>query len=84
MNQSAMTASAPTLGLRRAFDWWLAQVKHVLPQTIFFFVGFNLILWTKDLILREHDILFSGFVMATLAALLLFKTAGVLHHQRAY
>ena len=73
MNQSAMAASAPTLGLRRAFDWWLAQVKHVLPPTIFFFVGFNLILWTKDLILREHDIEFSGFVVATLAALLVGK-----------
>ena len=73
MNQSAMAASAPTLGLRRAFDWWLAQVRHVLPPTIFFFVGFNLILWTKHLILREHDIEFSGFVVATLAALLVGK-----------
>jgi hypothetical protein len=68
-----MAASAPTLGLRRAFDWWLAQVRHVLPPTIFFFVGFNLILWTKHLILREHDIEFSGFVVATLAALLVGK-----------
>jgi hypothetical protein len=48
-------------------------VKHVLPPTIFFFVGFNLILWTKDLILREHNIEFSGFVVATLAALLVGK-----------
>src|SRR6516165_9367811 len=73
MNQPAIAVSAPTLGLRRAFDWWLAQVKHVLPPTIFFFVGFNLILWTKHLILREHDIEFSGFVVATLAALLVGK-----------
>jgi hypothetical protein len=28
--------------LRRAFEWWLAQVKHMLPPTFFFFVGFNL------------------------------------------
>jgi hypothetical protein len=21
---------------RRAFDWWLVQVKHALPPTIFF------------------------------------------------
>ena len=73
MNQSAVAASAPMLGLRRPFDWWLAQVKHVLPPTIFFFVGFNLILWTKHLILREHNIEFSGFVVATLAALLVGK-----------
>ena len=73
MSQSAVATSAPTLSLRRVFDWWLAQVKHVLPPTIFFFVGFNLILWTKHLILREHDIEFSGFVVATLAALLVGK-----------
>ena len=73
MNQPAIAVSAPTLGLRQALDWWLAQVKHVLPTTIFFFVGFNLILWTKHLILREHNIEFSGFVVATLAALLVGK-----------
>ena len=73
MSQSAVATSAPTLNLRRVFDWWLAQVKHVLPPTIFFFVGFNLILWTKHLILREHNIEFSGFVVATLAALLVGK-----------
>jgi hypothetical protein len=49
MSQSAIAASASTSFLRWAFDWWLAQVKHALPPTIFFFVGFNLILWTKRL-----------------------------------
>ena len=39
MNQPAIVASAPTPGLRRAFDWWLAQVKHVLPPTTFFEIG---------------------------------------------
>lgn len=73
MNQPASAASMPMLSLRQAFDWWLTQVRHVLPPTIFFFVGFNLILWTKHLILREHDIDFSGFVIATLAALLVGK-----------
>src|SRR5215475_5035155 len=73
MTQPAMAASARATFVHRAFDWWLAQVKHVLPPTIFFFVGFNLILWTKHLILREHDIEFSGFVVATLAALLVGK-----------
>ncbi len=33
----------------------------MLPPTIFFFVGFNLILWTKRLILEEHGVEFSGF-----------------------
>jgi hypothetical protein len=59
--------------LRHAFQWWLAQLKHVLPPTVFFFVGFNLILWTKRLILEEHGVEFSGFLTATLAALLVGK-----------
>ena len=73
MSQPALAASAPAPFLRRAFDWWLAQVKHALPPTIFFFVGFNLILWTKRLILEEHGVEFSGFLTATLAALLVGK-----------
>ena len=58
---------------RRALDWWLEQVLHMLPAVIFFFVGFNLILWTKLLILEEQGIEYSGFVAATLAALLVGK-----------
>jgi hypothetical protein len=73
MSQPAIAASASTPFLPRAFDWWLAQVKHALPPTIFFFVGFNLILWTKHLILEEHGIEFSGLFTATLAALLVGK-----------
>ena len=73
MNQPALATSAPAPFLRRAFDWWIAQVKHALPPTIFFFVGFNLILWTKRLILEEHGVEFGGFLTATLAALLVGK-----------
>src|SRR5258705_968026 len=73
MSQPAIAASTPTPLLRRAVTWWLAQVKHALPPTIFFFVGFNLILWTKRLILEEHGVEFSGFFTATLAALLVGK-----------
>jgi hypothetical protein len=73
MSQPAIAASASTSFLRRAFDWWLAQVKHALPPTIFFFVGFNLIIWTKRLILEEHGIDYTGFFTATVAALLVGK-----------
>src|SRR5258706_11153892 len=31
MSQPALAASAPAPFLRRAFDWWIAQVKHALP-----------------------------------------------------
>ena len=70
MSQRAIAASTPTTPLQRVVTWWLAQVKHALPPTIFFFVGFNLILWTKRLILQEHGIEFSGFFTAIVAALL--------------
>jgi hypothetical protein len=72
-NQPAIVASARATFVHRAVYWWFAQVKHVVPPTIFFFVGFNLILWTKHLILREYGIDFSGLVTATLAALLVGK-----------
>jgi hypothetical protein len=73
MSQPAFAASRPTPLLRRAVFWWLAQVKHALPPTIFFFVGFNLILWTKRLILQEQGVEFSGFFTAIVAALLVGK-----------
>ena len=72
MSQPAI-ASARTPALRRVVTWWLAQVKHALPPTIFFFVGFNLILWTKRLILQEQGVEFSGFFTAIVAALLVGK-----------
>jgi hypothetical protein len=36
-------------------------VKHVLPPTIFFFFGFNLILFTRWMTLEEHGIPFTNF-----------------------
>lgn len=73
MNHFAVNVYAPMSKPRHLFVWWVAQIKHVLPPTIFFFVGFNLILWTKQLILKEHGIEFSGFLTATFAALLVGK-----------
>ena len=73
MSQPSIATSTPTPPLRRAVTWWLAQVKHALPPTIFFFIGFNLILLTKRLILQEHGVEFSGFFTATVAALLVGK-----------
>ena len=73
MSQPAFAPPAQTPFLRRAFDWWLEQVKHALPPTIFFFLGFNLISWTKRLILEEQGVKFTGFFAATVAALLVGK-----------
>ena len=72
------TACAPIW--LRAFRWWLAQVRHTLPAVIFFFIGFNLILWTQQMVLLQHGIPFSGFLAATVAALLIGKAVLVTDH----
>jgi hypothetical protein len=45
----------------------------MLPPTIFFFIGFNLILFTKRLILDDYLIQFTGFFIATVSALIVGK-----------
>ena len=77
-----VSSAAPAPLWRRAFDWWLAQVKHVLPPTIFFLVGFNLILFTRWMTLQEHGIPFTNFFAASLAALLVGKAVLVVDNLR--
>ena len=87
MSSVSAAAEAPAPLWRRAFDWWLVQVKHVLPPTVFFFFGFNLILITRWLTLREHGIPFTNFFTATLLALLVGKAVLVvdnLHFMRRF
>ena len=51
----------------------LRELREVLPPTIFFFFGFNLILFTKRLILADYLIQFTGFAIATVSALIVGK-----------
>ena len=80
MSQPVIATSAPMPFPRRAFHWCLAEVRHALPPTIFFFIGFNLILWTKRMILEAHGIDYRGFFTATVAALLVGKAVLVTDH----
>ena len=73
MSKPAIAPSPQTPLLWRATTWWFAQMQRALPPTIFFFVGFNLILWTKRLILEEHGVEYRGFFTALFAALLVGK-----------
>lgn len=50
------------------------EFAKLVPPTLFFFVGFNLILLTKRLLLAEYLIEFSGFAIATVSALIVGKT----------
>ena len=58
---------------RRVGAHILEEIRHVLPATIYFFLGFNLVLLTKKLMLEQYLIQFSGFFIATGAALIVGK-----------
>ncbi|HEX2888596.1 hypothetical protein [Vineibacter terrae] len=49
------------------------EFREVLPPTIFFFIGFNLVLFTKRLFLADYLIQVSGFLVATTGALIVGK-----------
>jgi hypothetical protein len=63
-----------TAGLgRRAGGWFLHELREILPPTIFFFVGFNLIVLTTNLLLADYLVAFGNFMLATAAALVVGK-----------
>jgi hypothetical protein len=58
---------------RRVGNWWLHELRELLPPTLFFVVGFNLIVLTTNLILADYKVAFAGFMLATAAALVVGK-----------
>src|SRR5438067_6007299 len=62
-------------GYRGRFLLFLGrEFREIVPPTLFFFVGFNLILFTKRLILEDYLIPYAGFFVATTSALLVGKS----------
>jgi hypothetical protein len=59
--------------LRSATAFLITEFKEILRPTIFFAVGFNLIVLTTNLILRDYGERFSSFLLATAYALLVGK-----------
>ena len=51
----------------------LHEAREVLPPTIFFFVGFNFIVFTTNLLLADYAVAVSSFMLATVAALVVGK-----------
>jgi hypothetical protein len=80
MTSSVNVAGPPEPFWRRAFAWSFEEFKLMLPPTIFFFVGFHLVMWTKALILEEQGIAFTGMVAATIGALMVGKTVLMVDH----
>jgi hypothetical protein len=49
------------------------ELLEIIPPTIFFFAAFNVIAYTKKLMLEQYHIKFSGFVAALVGALIVAK-----------
>jgi len=59
--------------VRRAGAFLLHEFLEILPPTIFFLVGFNLIVLTTNLILVDYKAQFASFMIATASALVVAK-----------
>src|SRR6516165_9632156 len=69
--------------VRRVGAFLLREFREILPPTIFFFLGFNLILLTTNLILADYGAKFSSFILATAAAFVVGKAVLVANALRA-
>ena len=67
---------------RRAGAFLLKEFLEILPPTIFFFIGFNLILLTTNLLLADYGEAFGSFMLATAAALVVGKAVLVANAMR--
>ena len=54
-------------------DFIIKEIKEAFPAILFFAVGFNLVVLTTQLILDDYAAQFAGFMVATMAALLVGK-----------
>ena len=52
----------------------IKELKEVVPPTVFFAIGFNLIVLTTNLILADYLASFAGFLVATVTALVVGKS----------
>jgi hypothetical protein len=72
--EASATPNARTGGLaRRVGAFLLREFLEILPPTIFFIIGFNLIVLTTNLILADYGGQFASFILATAAALIVAK-----------
>ena len=60
--------------VHRAGAFVLHEFLEMLPPTIFFFVGFNLIVLTTNLLLADYSVAFASFILATTGALVVGKS----------
>src|SRR6266700_2548580 len=71
---TAIVDTAASRHWRRLLSFLGREFREILPPTLFFFVGFNLILLTKRLVREDYLIQYAGFLVATTSALLVGKS----------
>jgi hypothetical protein len=57
----------------RLLSFVTKELKEILPPTLFFVIGFNLIVLTTNLLLADYLTAFGSFLLATTAALVVGK-----------
>src|SRR5271166_6685131 len=73
LDAPAKPTSPPAGATRRIGARLLHELREVLPPTIFFFVGFNFVVFTTNLLVADYSIAVSNFMLATVAALVVGK-----------
>jgi hypothetical protein len=68
------TSTGASAGVaRRIGARLLHEASEALPPTIFFFIGFNFVVFTTNLLVAEYAVAVSNFMLATFAALVVGK-----------
>jgi len=75
---STTTASLPV----RFFRGWLQVIRHLLPPTFYFFVAFNLIVFTTNLLAHHYWFNLTSFLVASTTALVVGKVVLVVDKVR--
>jgi hypothetical protein len=58
----------------RLLAFVIKEVREVVPPTVFFAVGFNLVVLTTNLLLADYLVSFGNFMVATVTALVVGKS----------
>jgi hypothetical protein len=71
MNANQQVRAASPGG--RVLAWLAEELRHALPAIVFFVVGFNFVAFSMNLVLAQYFIHAGGFLVATMAALVVGK-----------
>ena len=80
---SVEATQAPVKIARRVGAFLLRELREMLPPTIFFFIGFNLIVLTTNLLVANYGATFGSFMLVTGGALVVGKAVLVANATRS-